>query len=69
MGRHGRDRMVVGSVLSVSITTKVVCSNLVHGEVYTIQQHVIKFFSDLKQVSGFLWVPRFSPPIKLTSTI
>jgi hypothetical protein len=31
--------------------------------------YVIKFVSDLRQVSGFLRVLRFSPPIKLTATI
>jgi len=30
---------------------------------------VIKFVSDLQQVGGFLWVPKFPPPIKLTPTI
>ena len=28
-----------------------------------------KVFSDLRQVSVFLWVLRFPPPIKLTTTI
>jgi hypothetical protein len=51
---------------SVSITTKVVSLNPAHGEVYSIQPYVIKFVSDLRQVSGFL---RFPPPIKLTATI
>jgi hypothetical protein len=41
---------------SVPITTEVVSSNPVHGEVYSIQQYVIKFVSDLRQVSGFLHV-------------
>ena len=50
---------------SVPITTKVVSSNPVHGEVYSMQQYVIKFVSDLQQVSGFL---RF-PLIKLTAMI
>ena len=54
---------------SVPITTKVVSSNPVHGEVYSIQHYVIKFVSDLRQVGGFLWVLRFPPPIKLTATI
>ena len=31
--------------------------------------NVIKFVSDLRQVSGFLRVLRFPPPIKLTATI
>jgi hypothetical protein len=51
---------------SVPITTKVVSSNPVHGEVYSIQHYVIKFVSDLRQVGGFL---QFPPPIKLTTTI
>jgi gamma-glutamylcyclotransferase (GGCT)/AIG2-like uncharacterized protein YtfP len=43
-------------VQSVPITTKVVSSNHVHGEVYSIQHHVIKFVSDLRQVGCFLRV-------------
>ena len=50
-------------VQSVPITTKVVSSNLAHGEVYSMQHYVIKF------VDGLLRVPRFPPPIKLTATI
>jgi hypothetical protein len=38
-------------------------------EVYSIQQYVIKFVSDLQQVGGFLRVLRFPPPIKLTATM
>ena len=57
-GRHGRDCMVGGfttTVQSVPITTKVVSSNPVQGEVHSIQHYVIKFVSDLRQVvSGFL---------------
>jgi hypothetical protein len=48
---------------SVSIATKVVSSDPPHGEVYSIQHCVIKFVSDLWQVSGFLWFPL---SIKLT---
>jgi len=55
-------------VQSVTITNKVVSSNPVHGEVYSIQHCVIKFVSDLRQVCGFLRVPRFPPLIKLTVT-
>ena len=51
-------------IQSVPITTKVVSSNLVHGDVYSIQHYVIKFISDLRQVGGFLW---FLPRIKLTA--
>jgi hypothetical protein len=38
-------------------------------EVYSIQHHVVKFVSDLRQVCGFLRVLRFPPPIKLTAMI
>ena len=41
-------------------------SNPAHGEVYSIQHYMIKFLSDLPQVSGFLRVLRFPPPLKLT---
>ena len=56
-------------VQSVYITTKVVSSNLVHGEVYSIQHYIIKFGSDLRQVGGFPRVLRFPPPMNLTATI
>ena len=55
-------------VQSMTITTNVVSLNPVHGEVCSIQHYVIKFVIDLRQVDGFLWVPRFLPPIKLTAT-
>ena len=54
---------------SVPITNKVVSLNPVHDVVYLIQQYVIKFVSDLRQVCGFLRVLRFPPPIKLAATI
>ena len=38
----------------VPITTNVVCTNPVHGEVNSIQHYVIKFIINLRQVSGFL---------------
>jgi hypothetical protein len=56
-------------VRSVPITTKVVSSNPLHSEVYSMQHYVTKFVSDLRQVSGFVWVLQFPPPIKLTATI
>ena len=56
-------------VQSVPINTKVVSSNRVHGEVYSIQHCVIKFVSNLQQVCGFLRELWFPPPIKLTATI
>ena len=54
---------------SVPITTGVVDSNPACGEGYSIQHYVIQFVSDLRRVGGFLRVPRFPPPIKLTATI
>jgi hypothetical protein len=39
------------------------------GGVYLIQHYVIKFVSDLLQVSGFLLVLWFPPPINQTATI
>jgi hypothetical protein len=39
------------------------------GEVYSIQQYVIKCVHDLRQVGGFLRALLFPPPIKLISTI
>jgi hypothetical protein len=48
-------------VQSVPITTKVVSSNPVHGEVRSIQHYVIKFVSELRQV----W---FSPGTPVSST-
>ena len=70
-GHRGRDCTVVGftttCMQSVPITTKVVSSNPVHGEVCSIQHYVIKFVSYLQQVGSFLCVLRIPPPIKLTS--
>jgi len=70
-GRHGHNYMAVRfttacAISAYDITTKVVRSNPVHGEVYSIQHYVIKFFCDLQQVGGFL---RFRSSIKLTTTI
>ena len=54
-------------VLSVPINTKVVSSNPVHGEEYSIQHYVKMFVSDFRQIDGVLNVLRFPPPIKLTA--
>jgi hypothetical protein len=63
-------KMAVVVVQSVPISTKVVSSNPAPDEMNLMQPlYVIKFFSDLRQVGGFLWVLRFPPPIKLTATI
>ena len=64
--------MVVGlqlPVQSAPITTKRVGSNPAHGELYSMQYYVIKYVNDLRQVSDFLRVLRFPPPIKLIATI
>ena len=50
-------------------TTDKSMKNPNHGGVYSIQHYVIKFVSDLRQVSGFLRALRFPPPIKLTAMI
>ena len=38
----------------MTITSKVVSSNPIHGEVYSIQHYVVNFVSDLRQVGSFL---------------
>jgi hypothetical protein len=71
-GRRRGRHMVVGFTTTCAIsaiTNKVVSSNPVHGEVYSIQHYVIKLVKDLRQVGGFLRVLRFPPPIKLTATM
>ena len=68
-GRPGRDRMVVGftTTYAISVSTNVVSENPFHGDVYSIQQYVIKFVNNLRQIGDFLRVPRFHLPIKLTT--
>jgi hypothetical protein len=39
------------------------------GEVNSIQHYVIKFVSDLRQLSGFLRALQVLPPMKLTAMI
>ena len=51
------------------VITKVVSSNPVHGEVYSIQHYVTKFVSDLRLVDGFLRILQLPPPIKLPTRI
>jgi len=62
--------MVVGFITtymkSVPTSTEVVSLNPAHGEMYLIQLYVIKFVSDLWQVSGYL---QFPPPINLATMI
>ena len=56
-GRRGRDRIwqldLQLPVQSVPITTKILCSNPLHGQAYSIQHYVIKVVSNLRQVGGF----------------
>jgi len=56
------------SFILTNVPSEVVSSTSVHGEVFSIQHYVIKFVSDLTQVSGFLWVLRFPEPIQSTAT-
>ena len=45
---------------SMPVTTNVLSSNPIHGEVYSIHYYEIKFVRDLRQVGGFLralWFP------------
>ena len=42
---------------------------IVTDGVYSVQDYLIKFVSDLQQVGGFLRALLFPSPIKLTSTI
>ena len=48
------------SAQSVPIITKAMSLNPAHGEIYSIQHCVVHFVSDLRQVSGFIRVLRFS---------
>ena len=57
MDRRCRHRKVVEpTVQLVPITTYDVSSSQIHGEVYSMQHCEIKFFSDLRQIAGFLRV-------------
>ena len=71
--RRGRDIMIVECITTYAISEiiiiKVVSSNPIHGEVYSIQHNVITIVSNLRQIAGFLRILRFPPKIKLTTTI
>jgi hypothetical protein len=57
---HGRDRMVVGfTTTSARSPLRLWIPSPAHDEMYSIQHYVIKFFIDLRQVGGFLWVLQF----------
>ena len=58
-------RVIYHYVSHYCIPMKVVSSNPAHVKVYSIQDYVIKFVIDFRQISGFLGFP---PPIKLNTT-
>jgi hypothetical protein len=47
------------NIRNITLISKVVSSNPADGEAYSTQYHVIKFVSDMRQVSGFLRVFRY----------
>ena len=66
-GRRGRDDMIVGFTTTYHHQRCEFESR--SGEVYSLRHYVIKFVNDLRQVGGFLLVPRFLQPLKLAATI
>jgi len=69
-GRRGRDLMVVGFTTTYAISAyHHWCCEFESRSGRGVQHYVIKFFSDLRQVGGFLWLLRFPSPIRLTATI
>jgi hypothetical protein len=66
----GRDGMVVGFTITYAISAyHYWCCEFESRSGRGVQHYVIKFVSDLWQISGFLRALRFPPPIKLTATI
>jgi hypothetical protein len=69
-GRRGHDHMVVGFTTTYAISAyHHWCCEFESRSGQSVQHYVIKFVRDLWQVSGFLRVLWFPPPIKLTATI
>ena len=69
-GHRGSDRMVVGFTATYAISAyHYSCCEFESRSWRGVQHYVMKFVSDLRQVSGFLRVLRFPPPIKLTSVL
>ena len=69
---RGRDRMVhvVGSTTTYAIRTYYhCCCEFESRPGQGVQHYVIKFVGDLRQAGVFFPVPRFPPPIKLTTKI
>ena len=61
--------LIIKNMYLIFKSTQVVSSNPADGEVYSIQNYVIKFVSDLQQVGDFFRVLRLLPPIKLTAML
>jgi hypothetical protein len=60
--KRGRDRMVFGFTTTFAIGTyHHWCCEFDSRSGWGVQHYVIKFVSDLRQVSGFLWDLRFPP--------
>jgi hypothetical protein len=55
----GKKHLIVRSMQSVPIITKVVSSNSAHGKVYLLQHYVIKFVSNLF-VHQYNWPSRYN---------
>jgi len=69
-GLRGRDCMIVGFTTTYATSAyHHWCCEFESRSGRGVQRYVIKFVSDLQQVSGFLRVLRFPPQIKLTATI
>jgi hypothetical protein len=69
-GRRGRDCMVVELTATYAISAyHHWCCELVSRSGRGVQQYVIRFVTDLRQVGGFIRVLRFPPPIKRPATI
>ena len=69
-GRRAHDRIVVGFTISYAISAyHHCCCEFESRSGRGVQHYMIKFVSDFRQVSSFLWVLRFPPLRKLTATI
>jgi hypothetical protein len=69
MEKYRNPRATEGESIYNYLSHQLWVFNPTHGEVYSIQNYVIKFVSELRQVGGFLRILRLRPPIKLTATI
>ena len=64
----GCGRMIVGFTTTY-VTITIVSSNPAHGDVYSIQDYLIMFVSDLRQFGVFLRVLQIPPPMNMKGTI